>query len=295
MSFSGLTLVLSMLVSASWAQVKARPAITGLAFVRVYSSDAGASAKFYGEVLGYDHAGQSGLGRYAVNDAQWVEVVAMPAPAPQAKVAAIGFTTRDVRALEKYIKAEGVPIVEPLQGGRFGVHDPEGRLVIFVQQAAVQGKLSPRAGSHRIIHTGFTVKDRDVEDKFYKQLLGFKPYWYGGRKDRQLDYVSMQVPEGTDWVEYMLGPEPQMDAHQLGSANHMSLGVAHIEDAIVALKKNGCEGADCTNTHVGRNGTMQLNVFDPDLTRVEYMEFDPVEEPCCSPFTGPHPMEQESR
>jgi hypothetical protein len=71
--------------------------------------------------------------------------------------------------------------------------------------------------------------------------------------------------------------------------------VAHIEDAIVALKKNGCEGADCTNTHVGRNGTMQLNVFDPDLTRVEYMEFDPVEEPCCSPFTGPHPMEQESR
>ena len=281
-----------MLVSAGWAQV--RPAITGVAFVRVYSSDAAASAKFYGGQLGYDHAGHSGLGRYRVNAAQWIEVVAMPSPEPTAKVAAIGFTTRDVAGLEKYIKAKGVAIVKPLKAGRFGVHDPEGRLVEFVQQEAEQKKLSPRAGSHRIIHTGFTVKDRDVEDKFYKELLGFKPYWFGGRKEGQLDYVSLQVPEGTDWVEYMLGTSAKANAHQLGSSNHISLGVAHIEDAVAALQRNGCMGADCTNTHIGRNGTMQLNVFDPDLTRVEYMEFDPRQTPCCSPFTGPHPTEEES-
>jgi hypothetical protein len=42
---------------------------------------------------------------------------------------------------------------------------------------------------------------------------------------------------------------------------------------------------------MGKDGKWQLNVFDPDLTRVELMEFKPVEKPCCSGFTGPHPSQ----
>ncbi len=285
-----------LLVQAAGGQT--RPAITGLAFVRVESADAAASQQFYGKVLGYDRTAIAGVDRYTVNATQWIEVEALPAPALHTRVAAIGFTTPDAAGLERYMQAKGVTIVQPLKAGRFGVHDPEGRLVVFVQQTAAssrQDKISPQAGSHRIIHTGFTVKDREAEDKFYRVLLGFKPYWFGGRTEGQLDYVSLQVPEGTDWVEYMLGTSADANAKQLGGSNHISLGVARIETAVAALKANGCEGPDCSNTHIGRNGTMQLNVFDPDLTRMEYMEFDPRQTPCCSPFTGPHPTEQESR
>lgn len=292
---AALTLPQSSTQLAAQAPTQARPAITGLAFVRVYSADPTASRSFYSGILGYDHTGTTGLGRYTVNEAQWIEVVSMPTPAPKGKVAAFGFTTRDIAALERYLKAQNAPIIQPLHAGHFAIHDPEGRLVEFIQQSPQISSPSTKAGSHRIIHTGFTVQNRAAADTFYKDLLGFKPYWFGGRKEGQLDYVSMQVPDGTDWVEYMLNPTPDMDAHQLGSANHMSLGVAHIDTAIAALKTNGCTGTDCTNTHIGRNGTMQLNVFDPDLTRVEYMEFDPRQTPCCSPFTGPHPTEQESR
>jgi len=39
----------------------------------------------------------------------------------------------------------------------------------------------------------------------------------------------------------------------------------------------------------------QLNVFDPDLTRVEYMEFKPSGKTCCSEFTSAHPTEKENR
>jgi catechol 2,3-dioxygenase-like lactoylglutathione lyase family enzyme len=299
LKFALLTL---MMAGVGLAQGPARPAITGIAFVRVYSADATASQRFYSGVLGYDHAATSGLGRYQVNDAQWIEVAAMPSPTPKDKVAAIGFTTRDAVKLEKYLQARGVAIVEPLRAGSFGIHDPEGRLIMFVQQGPAHSPgsapISPQAGSHRIIHTGFVVLDRDVEDKFYKDLLGFKPYWYGGRTDSALDYVSIQVPDGTDWVEYMLRPTPQTDAHQLGSDNHFSLGVAHIEDAMAAAKRNACKDAECKldmTTHVGRNGAVQFNLYDPDLTRVEYMEFDPVKQPCCSPYTGPHPKEKEDR
>jgi len=38
-----------------------------------------------------------------------------------------------------------------------------------------------------------------------------------------------------------------------------------------------------------RNGKGQLNPYHPDQTRVELMEFTPVEKPCCSEYTGPHP------
>jgi catechol 2,3-dioxygenase-like lactoylglutathione lyase family enzyme len=291
-----------MMAGVGLAQTPVRPAITGIAFIRIFSSDPAASQRFYGGKLGYDHGGANGFGRYQVNDDQWIEVAAMPSPAPQDKVAAIAFMTRDAVMLEKYLQSRGVAIVAPLHAGSFGIHDPEGRLVMFVQQrpARSPGSLptSPQAGSHRIIHTGFVVLDRDVEDKFYKDLLGFKPYWYGGRTDSALDYVSLQVPDGTDWVEYMLRPAPLTDLYQLGSDNHLSLGVAHIDDAIAAVKHNACKDAACKidmTTHVGRNGATQFNLYDPDLTRVEYMEFDPVKEPCCSPYTGPHPTEKEDR
>jgi hypothetical protein len=34
---------------------------------------------------------------------------------------------------------------------------------------------------------------------------------------------------------------------------------------------------------------MQLDLTDPDGTRVEFMEFKPVKDPCCSPYTGAQP------
>jgi hypothetical protein len=40
---------------------------------------------------------------------------------------------------------------------------------------------------------------------------------------------------------------------------------------------------------MGRDGKWQLNLYDPDQTRVELMEFAPVEKPCCSEYTGSHP------
>lgn len=191
-----------------------------------------------------------------------------------------------------------VTIDQPLRKGSFAVHDPEGHLVIFVQQRPASPKaVSPHATARRIIHTGFMVKDRAAEDHFYRELLGFRPYWQGGRKPGELDYVSSQVPDGTDWIEYMLNRNPNPNPHQLGSMNHISLGVAHMDDAIQALARNGCTTRECTaaNTHTGRDGKVQLNLFDPDLTRVEFMEFKPSGPTCCSPFTGPQPTEQENR
>jgi hypothetical protein len=40
---------------------------------------------------------------------------------------------------------------------------------------------------------------------------------------------------------------------------------------------------------LGVDGKLQLDLNDPDGTRVEFMEFRAVQTPCCSPVTGTQP------
>jgi catechol 2,3-dioxygenase-like lactoylglutathione lyase family enzyme len=230
-----------------------------------------------------------------VNHSQWIEILttAQP-PQPNVRLAAVAFTTDNVVQLQQYLEAHGVKPDVPLKDGQFGVRDPEGNLVIFVQRNSeklvARALASASATSTRIIHVGFIVTDRAKEDAFYQQILGFRPYWHGGPKDDGVDnWVSLQVPDGTDWLEYMLNAGANPSLHQAGVMDHFSLGVSQMNDAVTALARNHCEGPNCTKTQVGRDGKVQLNLFDPDQTRVEFMEFAPAKEPCCSAFTAKHP------
>jgi catechol 2,3-dioxygenase-like lactoylglutathione lyase family enzyme len=143
--------------------------------------------------------------------------------------------------------------------------------------------------STQIIHVGYIVEDRAAMDHFYRDLLAFRPYWHGGMKDSKTDWVDMQVPDlhFSGWIEYMLNVSPNADQHTLGVMNHAALGVRDIKAARERLLKNGWKPGE--QPHIGRDGKWQLNLYDPDDTRVELMEFTPVQKPCCSEYTGSHP------
>lgn len=293
-----LTFVLTFLAPVA-AQAVKRPAITGIAFARFYTTDPAGAEKFYGGTLGYQKLETNGLWQYPVNGSQWIEVTPTTPPQPNLRMAAVAFTTRNAAGLERYLAAHGVKTEMPLKNGEFGVRDPERNLVIFVQRGANKrvsaAPASPAATSKRIIHVGFIVRDAAKEDTFWRDILGFHPYWHGGKTETSTDWSSIQVPDGTDWLEYMLNISPTPSLKQAGVQNHFSLGVTHMADAVAALEKNKCEGPNCTKTQVGRDGKVQLNLFDPDLTRVEFMEFSPVKDPCCSPFAGKNPGPEEDR
>jgi catechol 2,3-dioxygenase-like lactoylglutathione lyase family enzyme len=176
------------------------------------------------------------------------------------------------------------------------VTDPEGHRISFLEtdgvlkDPKVLGALSRGGYEDEIIHAGFVVNDRAAEDKFYKDVLGFHVYWHGGMKEGDDNWVDMQVPDGTDWVEYMLKVPENATHKQLGVMNHIALGVPDIHAAQQQLIKNGWKGTE--EPKIGRDGKWQLNLYDPDETRVELMEFTPTKEPCCSPYTGPHPGPQ---
>ena len=143
-----------------------------------------------------------------------------------------------------------------------------------------------------MIHTGFVVYHRDAEDHFYRDLLGFRLYWHGADKPGTTDdWVAMQVPDGTDWLEYMLNQPEHMDLQLTGVMNHISVGVADMKKAQSVMESHGWKPHGDEAAEIGKDGKWQLDVFDPDLSRVELMEFKPTQKPCCNDFTGPHPAE----
>ena len=277
-----------------------RPRISGIAEVRFFSTDLTAARNFYTEVLG-DR--KMSLNSFAVNPRQVVALFEAPSPAPSNLFAEVVFETDSLPELLRYLTAKEIQVTPKLVSVQRGdvvrpaysalsVIDPEGHRVSFI--AKTKPPLPPNRLSTtrptkalRIIHAGFVVHDRAAMDHFYKDILDFHVYWHGGMKDNETNWVDMQVPDGTDWLEYMLNVPANADKPTLGVMNHIALGVPDIHAAQQQLLKDGWRGSEAPQ--IGRDGKWQLNLYDPDGTRVELMEFTPVEKPCCSEYTGPHP------
>ncbi len=279
-----------------------RPRITGIDHVRLYAGNIGKSRDFYKKVLGLPslggRCGGSVRSCFVVDflSLQRVELESMPTLVPKNQLAEIGFATNDLVGMHSYLIAHGLIVgaisKRPKDARHFELHDPEGNLIAFVQRYVpiVEPPIKPipsRAVSTKLIHAGFVVKDVDAENRFYVDVLGFKPYWQGGFKDDGLDWYELQVPDGDNWIEYMLNIPPTADHKALGAQNHFSFGVPEIQAAAEQLRKNGA--GKVAGPGIGRDGKRGLNVYDPDDTRVEITEFTPAREPCCHPYTAPHP------
>ena len=201
----------------------------------------------------------------------------------------VTFLTSNASTLREFLKSQNVRVSEArLNGKDFSAFDPDHHRIRFIDVSLSNDQTdSGHRSPVRLIHAGFVVKDRAAEDHFYKDMLGFHVYWHGGMRDNETDWVDMQVPDGTDWLEYMLNVSPNADKRELGVMNHIALGVPDIKAAKEKLVKNGWKPGE--QPQIGRDGKWQLNLYDPDDTRVELMEFTPVQKPCCSEYTGPHP------
>ncbi len=273
-----------------------RPEIYSVALVRLRVTNLEVSRPFYANTLGLPqgHQGcfspQGTVVCFFISHTQQVELISDAASG--GGLEALGFRVSDAATMRKYLVAHGMKCGEVTKSNSgddvVEVRDPENhRILLLSHKGGIAGSLPPSLISTRIIHAGFVVHDRTTEDHFYKDVLGFHVYWHGGRKDDETSWVDMQVADGTDWIEYMLNVPASADHHTLGVMNHIALGVPDIKAAREQLLKNGWTGSE--QPKIGRDGKWQLNLYDPDDTRVEFMEFTPTQKPCCSEYTGPHP------
>ena len=241
-----------MLATAGFAQTGTavkRPRILGVAHIGVRTDNLEAARKFYGEQLGYQEAfkldrpeGGLMLVYFKVNDHQYIEVFPGWKGPDQLVLSHIAFETDNARQLRDYLASKGVKVPAALKPGldgnlSFMIKDPDGHDVEFVQYLPGSlhsrnfGKFLPATRvSNRIIHVGTTASDKAAFDALYRDILGFHDIWHGGMTDDRTDWVDMRVPDGTDWMEYMLNVKnPTLKT--LGVMNHMALGVPSVPRA----------------------------------------------------------------
>ncbi|MHB8610196.1 MAG: VOC family protein, partial [Candidatus Acidiferrales bacterium] len=212
------------------------------------------------------------------------------------------FYTDSAEGMRTYLAARGVKVPEKVGKAKIGnlnfnVVDPDGHTVEIVQYEPdswtrqAKGKYLPdtRISVH-MMHVGVTVRKLDAAMNFYGGILGFQEFWRGSSSGKTLSWVNMRVPDGSDYLEFMLYSKAP-DAKEKGVKNHICLVTPDIEKAVAELKRRA-HGAGYTQPieiKVGRNGKRQANLFDPDGTRIELMEPKTFDGKPVPPSTAPPP------
>jgi catechol 2,3-dioxygenase-like lactoylglutathione lyase family enzyme len=276
-----------------------RPKIVGIANIAVKVDSLEEARKFYSGVVGMAEAFTTkdpevagDLACFKVNDRQFVEVSATLKDDAEDRLIRIGFETNDARGLRDYLAAKGVTVPAKVEndanGNRsFIVHDPDGHAVQFVQYMPGSvhrrdtGKhLAPTRISDHMLHVGVWVVDPAKADAFYKDVLGFRLQWKGGGRDDRFEWISMMVPDGYDWIEYMVRPT-RPSPKQLGVLHHYALESMDLQPVYKSVVERGYKPPQEPN--IERDGRWLLQLYDKNYTRTEMMVRKPVQTPCCSP------------
>jgi catechol 2,3-dioxygenase-like lactoylglutathione lyase family enzyme len=271
------------------AQQIKKPPIAGIAFVQLQVRDIKKAAVFYDSLMGYHLVPGETIANnknhffyIPVNQRQCIKLEDGLPPGQEERLRCIAFQTADVEALRLYLQSKGITVpaaVSKEEKGMlsFTVNDPDKHPVVFVQYTSnaknqTQNIIQGNAISKRILHAGLTIANAQAANSFYGDILGFSEIWRGGASDGITSWINMRVPEGTDYLEYMLVNAP-VTRQQLGSLHHIALMVPDMQQAVDTLSiRSQSIGYPVAAPRIGRNNRWQLNLFDPDGTRIELME-----------------------
>jgi lactoylglutathione lyase len=286
-----------------------RPPIIGIAHIALLAHDLEKSRAFYHTFLGFDEPyslerpdGSPSMLFFKVNDRQYIEL-SPEREADTDRLSHIAIETNDAEAMRAYLRSRGVTVPDRVPKGRIGnlnfmVTDPQGHSVEIVQYAAA-GWTERERGKHttanrisqHMMHVGIIVNNLEPEMKFYTDVLGFKEIWRGSSSGKVLSWVNLRVPDGKDYIEFMLykdSPPPT----ERGSAHHLCLEVPDINAGLSALNANPYREHYTRPLQIrtGVNRKRQLNLFDPDGTRTELMEPVTVDGKPAPPSEAPPPL-----
>jgi catechol 2,3-dioxygenase-like lactoylglutathione lyase family enzyme len=270
----------------------ARPRILGVAHIAVFVSDLEKARSFYRGLLGFDEPftlpaadGAVDIAFVKINDRQWIELFNRPTTG-EGQLNHIALYTDSADGMRDYLASRGVTVPDRVPKGRTGnknftVKDPDGHTVEIVEYlpdswtGADTGKHLPDGRlSSRALHVGILSGSLDRSLAFYGDILGFQEFWRGNAvTSKTLSWVNIRVPDGSDYVELMLYDQLPPPANR-GSAHHLCLEVPDVEKAVASLAARPLRSSYTRDVAIrtGVNRKRQVNLFDPDGTRIELME-----------------------
>jgi lactoylglutathione lyase len=287
-------IAIALVTVALGADTPPRPRIVGISHAAFFVSDMAKARAFYEGFLGYQSP--YSIPRPKGGELVWIKISERQSvelfPGSEVEPGAdrlyhIAFEVEDCDAMLAYLRAKGVAGLPPGPGaplGRIGnknftIKDPAGNGVEFTEYTPAgwtmreKGKYLPATRvSQRMSHVGVMVGEFEASMKFYGELLGFKETWRGGA-GKTLSWVNLCVPDGEDYVEFMLYEKfPTLD--RLRTMHHICLEVPDVAatGALLATRPYPAGSKPATPMKEGVNGKRQINYYDPDGTRVEIME-----------------------
>ena len=265
------------------AQAPERPRILGIAHVALRVSDIEKSRAFYKEFLGFDEPfslsnpdGSLSLAFIKINDQQYLELFPGLDPAAD-RLHHLALQTDDAERMGLYLAAHGVKVPDHVPKGRIGnlnfnITDPDGHTVEIVEYAPdgwsmrEKGKFAPSSRiSQHILHAGILVGDLAAAMHFTRDILGLREIWRGSSDGKTLSWVNLQVPDGGDYIEFMLYRNLPAPAHR-GVEHHIAVEVRSVAAALASLQARPYRQTYTRplDPRTGINRRRQLNLFDPD-------------------------------
>jgi catechol 2,3-dioxygenase-like lactoylglutathione lyase family enzyme len=239
---------------------------------------------------------------FKVNNRQYI-VVMPESSAAELRWAGYAVETDDAEAMRLYLKSLGYSVpakvaTTPTHDLAFQVSDPDGDSIEVMQYTpeslSVQrfGKdLADDRLSRRMLHTGFSISKPETV-KFYLEGFGVREFWRADpimkapgaapspRPDGPLlaNLSNLKLPESDDYIEWSLSrTRPDAAAAAGRGSGHIALATLDTMAKTLAAVEARPAFKDYDRrheAHVGVNHKWQGNFFDPDGTRVEFMELD---------------------
>ena len=275
--------------SLAWSQPADRPRITGVAHIALYAQDLDQSRAFYTGFLGFQEPyalknpdGSLSMAFFKINDRQYVELI----PETQAgtdRLSHIALETDDAARMLAYLKSRGVKTPARATKDRAGnlsfqIADPDGHMVEIVQYEPTgwsmreRGKfMSGNRAADHMSHVGVIVASLDPALTFYRDILGCQEIWRGSQDGKYLSWVNMKVPDGDDWVEFMLYDQ-YPGLRQLGVLHHLGLVPEDMGKAAARMEAQPGRRAYTLPLDLqSERSRRQIQVYDPDGSRTELM------------------------
>jgi catechol 2,3-dioxygenase-like lactoylglutathione lyase family enzyme len=290
------------------AETPKRPPITGLSHIALYAHDLNKTRAFYKDFLGFDEPysltnqdGSLHLTWIKINDRQSIEL--FPEKETNSdRLYHVALETTDAVAMRDYLAACDVVVPEKAGKGKIGnlnyfIKDPDDHIVEIVQYAPDgwtmlnSGKFMPDTRiSTNMTHVGILVGDLLDAKEFYQDVLGFSETWRGAKQPTELNWVHEHIPDGNGYFEFMLYSNLPAPGKR-GTAHHLCLEVPDMEKAEATLEQRAARVGYNRPLEIktGINRKRQLNLYDPDGTRVELMEPNTVDGKPAPSSTAPPP------
>ena len=267
--------------SAEAAATRPLP-VTRLAGVTFLTADFGPLRRFYGGGAGFPEA-PTGPGRirFGVGGGQWIEFEKAPDANWPRRFQHVTLEAADLDLVAQELRAHGVAVTRTGRDRTIQIADPAGNWIWIAAAPARQPAAQGAAFSSHLQHVGMAVPYplSEATISFYRDKLGLAEGFRMNGPDGRLALAKFRLPSPSDEVIELIFFDPPQNKWAAGASDHVDFEVGDIDAAYRLLHKGGIATTSRHLPTVNGENLWAIDVFDPELTRMEVQASSPANLP----------------